>query len=184
MKKILTVLGLIIGTTMLMGAGTKDDAGCDGTPDSSQVEQAQQEVTQKRLLVAQPAPRIEVSMERRNLTRRLERLNTENMSGYVYLLTQSGTVVAFYPVKGKITSLNSYLSGQEKIVNDPHGSTGVGSLLMESPDYDGAYGKNSDGVFFFTADTDTYVEWKGDYMFTDAPVKLAQQPIMIREIKN
>lgn len=160
-------------------------AGCEPPPNSAVHEQASQEANQATLLHALPAPHLDTSGERKNLIRRLERLNTENMSGYVYLFTEQGTMIAFYPVKGKVSSLNSYLSGEQKPAyfgSDDEGHSGAGWQMVESPDYDGAYGRNSDGIFFFTADTDTYVEWKGPYLFTDAPLKVAQAPIMVRDI--
>lgn len=166
------------------------NAGCIPSPagNSALTEQNDQEANQAHLDTVLPPPKLDTSGERANLIKRLERLNTENMSGYVYLFTEQGTMIAFYPVKGKVSSLNSYLTGDQKPVADPHCVTAGSdyscpSVTIESPDYDGTYGKNADGIFFFTADTDTYVEWKGPYLFTDAPLKVAQQPIMVREIK-
>ncbi len=156
-------------------------------PTSATIEQAQTEDNQQRLIKAIPAPRLATSGERLNLAKRLQRLNTENMSGYVYLLNY-GTVVAFYPIKGKVTSLNAFLSGDQKpayfgqSATQGTNTTWAGWQMVESPDYDGAYGKNSDGIFFFTSDTDAYVEWHGDYLFSDQPLKLSQQPVMIRDI--
>lgn len=158
--------------------------------DPTRIEQAAQKANQQQLIVAQPAPHLDVSMERKNLVKRLERLNTENMSGYIYLLTQQGQVVAFYPIAGKVTSLNSYLSGDTRNIDDDHCQHAFGDgyscpgIQVESPDYDGAYGKNSDGIFFFTADTDAYVEWHGDYLFSDQPLKLTTPPIMVRNIAD
>lgn len=148
---------------------------------STQISQRATESNMQRLIAAIPPPQLATSGERKNLVRRLERLNTENMSGYIYLLNY-GSVVAFYPIAGKVTSLNAYLSGEEQLINDPHGDLSAGSASVESPDFDGAYGKNSDGIFFFTADTDAYVEWHGDYLFSDQPLHLSQQPIMIRDM--
>jgi hypothetical protein len=156
-------------------------ASCEAPrPSSSQIEQKATEDNQQRLIAAIPPPQLQTSLERKNLAERLRRINAENMTGYIYLIDH-GTVMAFYPVRGKVTSLNAYLSGQEKIVDDPHVA---GSLLVESPDFDGAYGKNSDGIFFFTADTNAYVEWFGDYLWSDQPLKLNQEPMMVRQIKS
>lgn len=155
---------------------------------SANIEQVAQEDQQLRLITAQPAPKLDVSMERKNLADRLQRLNTENMSGYIYLVSY-GQVMAFYPVKGKVTSLNSYLSGDQKpayfgrTAKQNQQTSWMGWQMVESPDYDGAYGKNSDGIFFFTADSNAYVEWHGDYLFSDQPLKLATQAQLIREIK-
>lgn len=53
---------------------------------------------------------------------------------------------------------------------------------MESPDFDGSYGDNGEGIFFFLTDG-TYMEWNGKYFLSDEPVKLAQQPLMVYETK-
>lgn len=143
--------------------------------DSSSKNRRFVEETQRRLMDAQPMPRIDISAERKNLVKRLERLNTQNMSGYVYLISY-GQVVSHYPVDGKVTSLNAYLMAGET----PCSAEG---RMCEQPDLDGAYGQNDQGIFFFTADTDTYVEWKGEYVFTDQPLTLSIQPRLERQVK-
>ena len=175
------LIGIALMTTLLMGAG----GSCTPTTSGS-VEQQAQEKSQMNLIQAYPAPQLAYSGERLNLIKRLKRLNTENMSGYVYLLTQQGAVVAFYPINGKVTSLNAYLSGDTKpnYFREPSSLPDPGWQMTESPDYDGAYGKNSDGIFFFTADTDAYVEWHGDYLFSDAPLQLSQPPLAVRQISK
>jgi hypothetical protein len=47
---------------------------------------------------------------------------------------------------------------------------------------DGSYGSNGDAIFFFTTD-DIYVEWRGDYMLADQPLKMTTQPELVRQIK-
>lgn len=96
------------------------------------------------------------------------------MAGCIYLVSY-GSVMAFYPVSGKVTSLNSYLLSSER-------STGSG-YAIEQADIDGAYGENADGVFFFTADTDAYVEWKGEYLWSDQCLAPSQQPQLVRELQ-
>jgi hypothetical protein len=159
-------------------------AGCDPIPPSTTAQNAAQvESNQQRLQKSIPAPQLQTSLERQNLVERLERINQQNMSGFVYLLSY-GRVVASYPIRGKVTSLNAYLMAAERPMNDPHGDLSAGSVMVEQPDYDGAYGKNADGVFFFTADTNAYVEWQGDYLFSDQPLKLNQEPMMVRNVSG
>ena len=55
--------------------------------------------------------------------------------------------------------------------------------VVESPDQDGSYGTNGDGVFFFTTEG-AYVEWRGDYMVSDFPLKLSTPPALVRELKE
>lgn len=159
-------------------------SACEGAGQTtSQTERKSVEANQQRLITAIPAPNLTTSLERKNLVERLTRINQQNMSGFIYLLSY-GRVVASYPIRGKVTSLNAYLMGSEKPEDDPNGSTDAGSVMVEQPDFDGAYGKNADGIFFFTADTDAYVEWQGSYLFSDQPLKLNQEPLMVRNITD
>lgn len=142
------------------------------------------ESNQKRLMTAIPAPQLDTSLERQNLVERLKRINQQNMSGYIYLLSY-GRVVSSYPIRGKVTSLNAYLMAGSAPQKDPNtNSNTTSSIMVEQPDYDGAYGENAKGIFFFTADTNAYVEWAGDYLFSDQPLRLNQEPLMVREIKE
>lgn len=150
---------------------------------SRAIEQRTTEQNQDRLLAESPLPQLETSLERRNLSDRLSRINQQNMTGCIYLVSY-GRVMAFYPVRGKVTSLNSYLTGQERLVDDPNGSIDVGSVVLESPDLDGSYGENADGVFFFTADSNAYVEWRGEYLWSDQCLRLSQEPLMVREVRE
>jgi hypothetical protein len=167
--------GVALAALLVLG-GCEPAAPSTATTNAKQVEE-----NQLRLQAEIPAPRLNTSLERKNLVERLERINQQNMSGYIYLMSY-GRVVSFYPVRGKVTSLNSYLMAGERAVWDG-GSTGGGNFTLEQPDYDGAYGENTNGVFFFTADTNAYVEWRGEYLFSDQPLALQMEPMLTREVK-
>lgn len=173
MNKLLAVL---IVAPLLLASGE-----CQGpVPEAQQTERAAVASNQKRLIQDIPPPVLETSLERKNLVERLKRINAPTMTGCVYLISY-GQVVAFYPVKGKVTSLNAYLMGAETV--EYHGDTSGGNIALEQPDFDGAYGKNADGVFFFTAETNSYVEWAGDYLFTDQCLTVNIQPQLTRQVK-
>jgi hypothetical protein len=140
--------------------------------------QEQQTITeaQSRLIQAQPAPILERSQERDQVARRAERFAASEKLGYVYLLSY-GRVMAMYPVKGKVSSLNSYLVAQETVYKTGYGD-GLNAIPLSAPDIDGTYGHNVEGIFFFTPE-DVYVEWKGDYMYCDAPLKMSTQPDIV-----
>lgn len=168
--------------TALLGLGclffvVSAEDSCGPTPSSVQQEEQTTESNQQRLIAAQPLPSLTKSLERVNLTRRLNRLNQDHLTSYIYLVSQTGKVMAFYPVSGKVTSLNAYLTASHRLVN--FGNGGVGE--EELPDLDGTYGSNSDGIFFFTTEG-VYVEWHGDYLWSDQPLKLSQQPELIYQL--
>lgn len=148
-------------------------AACDNS--RRQTDRAS-EVNQQKQLQATPIPILPMSQERENLVKRAKRINVQNMSSCVTLFTQSGAVVGFFPVAGKVSSLNSYL-----LPGDRTEYYSSGSVVLEAPDIDGAYGKNADGIFFFTADTDSYVEWQGDYFWSDQCLAPAVQPLLVRQ---
>ena len=126
----------------------------------------------------QPTPTdIHYSLERYNLIRRAYWVNgekakartvtrpTEVPLGYCVLFSDMGQVIAQFTVDGKVTSLNSYLQG------DYYYHRG-GSIQYPMPDVDGSYGSNDDGIFFFTPEWQ-YIEWSGNYIYSDTPFKVS-----------
>lgn len=79
-------------------------------------ESATLEQNQKNVLAATPPPVITDSLERRNIINRAERFNNPNKISYVYLVS-FGKVMGFHTAKGKISSVSSYLTPQERLVN-------------------------------------------------------------------
>jgi hypothetical protein len=124
------------------------------------------EDNQKRLVEAQAPRTIDKSLERENLNRRIDFMNDENRVGYVYLLADTGQVIAEYTIKGKPSSLNSFITQEEQIrCKYPDSSGDKGCAAISSPDMDGSYGDNAEGIFFFTTDNN-YVEWSGKYVYS------------------
>lgn len=175
---------MIIGVLLLIVVAALT-AGCVAAPMSEEktsVREAKMtEINQAMLLQSSPPPQLDKSLERENLIRRLDLLNDENKIFYIYLVSY-GKVMAEYVAKGKVSSVNSKLTTQEQIINDPHGNYGSGGRVVESPDLDGSYGSNGDAVFFFTTDG-AYVEWAGEYMISDYPLHMTTPPELVREIK-
>lgn len=155
--------------------------GCDdpqAPTDSSQKKEEQStEDNQQRLINADPIPQFDKSLERENLIARLKTLNVQNKTGYVYLIGYGGEVIAQYTVRGKVSSLNSYLTTDQQIVarsfgtDMQAGAPHTDGFVVGSPDLDGSYGKNPEGIFFYTTDG-TYVEWSGGYLYADKPLKV------------
>lgn len=140
---------------------------------------------QKIHLSSTPPPKLERSQERTNLIERLRRFNTDSKVSYIYLVDY-GKVMAFYTVKGKVSSVNSLLTTPEQVqwetTHTAHGSS-IAGVAVPSPDLDGSYGSNGDAIFFFTTDG-TYVEWNGRYMLCDKPLKLSTPPQLVIEKKE
>lgn len=151
-----------------------------GTPDDNKTARQEDDLTeenQKRLSEATPVPKLDKSLERENLKRRLEFLNDANRLGYVYLLADTGQVISQYTIKGKPSALESYMTTTEQI-RCRKGECGV----LASPDLDGSYGDNPEGIFFFTTENN-YVEWSGKYVYSSERLNLQSPPILTRQVQ-
>jgi hypothetical protein len=174
LKNIMLVGVLIL--SVFLSIGCTETKGSSG--ETQAVEAKLTESNQQRLITACPAPEISNSLERENLKRRIEFLNDANKDLYVALLSLDGKVLATYVTNGKVSSLNSYLTTNEQIVDDPYGSFDSGGQVLESPDLDGSYGWNNEGIFFFTTDG-AYIEWNGPYIESSQPFTLTTPPVIV-----
>lgn len=126
-----------------------------------------------RLQENQPTPNdIEYSLERYNLIRRTYWVNgmreraaslpceVERPLGYIVLFSGNAAVGQFV-VDGKVSSLNSFLTPDSEYYEK--NSSRNNRWLA---DVDGSYGENDSGIFFFTPDG-KYIEWSGDYLYSD-----------------
>ena len=171
-------IGIVL---LLMVAMTMGCTETDYKDTTSGKEAQLTEENQDRLLTVSPPPKLDKSLERDNLVRRLELLNDENKIFYIYLVSY-GKVMSQHVAKGKVSSVNSKLTTQEQIVDDPYARSGnYGGKVVESPDLDGSYGTNGDAIFFFTTEG-AYVEWAGEYMVSDFPLQLTTPPELVRNI--
>ncbi len=158
--------------------------GCDisTTTTGTQQDTAAQVDVANRLSSNQPTPTdINYSLERYNLIRRTywvngqrERANTlicevEKPLGYIVLFTGS-TIVGRFVVDGKVSSLNSFLTPDSEHYEVCYGGTYTYTNDWLA-DVDGTYGENDSGIFFFTPDG-KYVEWTGDYLYSDIPFEI------------
>lgn len=151
---------------------------------TAQKEQTLTEENQQRLLEQQAPPKLEWSLERDNLIKRTELWNDRNKVSYIYLINY-GKVMAFYTIKGKVSSVNSQMTNTEQL-SMRRFETNAGYEYVEgvlsSPSEDGSYGTNGDAIFFFDTNG-TYYEWCGDYLLVDQPMKLSTPPELVREIE-
>lgn len=140
----------------------------------------------KNLIRNEDLPKMERSLERENIKRRLEFINQPDRIGYLYLLSDTGQLIREEQVLGKVSSLNSYLTPMEDIQwfeNVDLGEyRGDVAIVTQAPDLDGSYGENQDGIFWFTPDG-VYREWVGLYLYSSERLTFTTQPILM-EISN
>ena len=161
------------------------EAGNNNQPNTQRQEAKLTEENQKRLVETTPPPVLQDSVERRNLVERLNRNNKAEKIGYVFLLSDNGSVITSYTIKGKVSSLNSLLTTPQQIIHASSRDCSSPShtcYVVDSPDFDGSYGANPDGVFFFTADGNM-VEWSGKYLYSEQPMTLSSSPVLTYQVK-
>lgn len=178
------------GTESATG-GTKSAAG--GTEQNIHDTQT---VTDE-LATAQSTPTdIDYSLERYNLIRRAywvngqrEKANTlicqvDRPLGYIVLFA-GNTTVGRFTVDGKVSSLNSFLSPDYVEHVERHFGDYGGNVVVntELADVDGSYGENDNGIFFFTPDG-KYVEWTGEYLYSDIPFEVDNPVVEYQEARR
>lgn len=135
----------------------------------------------------QPTPNdIEYSLERYNLIRRTYWVNgmreraaslpceVERPLGYIVLFSGNAAVGQFV-VDGKVSSLNSFLTPDSEYYEK---NNGYNNKWLA--DVDGSYGENDSGIFFFTPDG-KYIEWSGDYLYSDIPFTIDAPIVQYKE---
>ena len=139
----------------------------------------------------QPTPTdINYSLERYNLIKRAYWVNgqrekaaslpcsIERPLGYIVLFDK-GVVFGKFIVDGKVSSLNSYLTPDSEYYSvDKKGDTSYYNEWLA--DVDGSYGTNDNGIFFFTTDG-KYIEWTGEYLYSDMPFEVENPVLTIKE---
>jgi hypothetical protein len=114
------------------------------------------------------------SLECKNLKERERRNSQPNAVGYVYLYNFDGSVKGYFVIKGKVSSTQSQMGPMDDIVDACDSS--YCPEVMEAAGDDGSYGPNEQGIFFFTVEG-TMVTYSGEYVLSDAPLKLSDNKL-------
>ena len=175
MRNWLVIISLTFSMLLLMS-----NSSCESQPSQQRIEQTKVEKNMKVLQKVVEIPQLKNSLDRVNTKKRLELFDDPNKVSYVYLISY-GRVMAHYVIKGKITSGNKRLTSTERLIKGRSGGY-TNDIVMESPSLDGSYGHSSKYVFFWTTEG-SYVQWNGEYMLCDMPLKLATKPELIKIVK-
>lgn len=186
-KKVIgIILMLVLAVVVLSSCDLSDGATVGSTKKDIQ---AQRDVADTLAASQQTPTDINYSLERYNLIRRAYWVNgqrekanalvcqVEKPLGYIVLFNSTSTVGRFV-VDGKVSSLNSFLTPSNV---DTYYSNG-GVITTEMADVDGSYGENDTGVFFFTPNGN-YIEWTGEYLYSDIPFEV-DTPVVKYEVKE
>ena len=185
MKKAIAIILCISIAILMIGCGTSATYGIEQDKINTQIAANTIQGNQ------QTPTDLNYSLERYNLIRRAYWVNgqrekanmliceIEKPLGYIVLFS-GNAVVGNFIVDGKVSSLNSYLTPDSEyyeIALGEHGSTRYNTWLA---DVDGTYGQNDSGIFFFTPDG-KYIEWSGDYLYSDIPFTV-DNPVVSYEV--
>lgn len=175
---LLVMLSLTITYTIASsGCGGWFEPSC---PSPAQIEKESYLTSITKIIENNPTPRLEDSLERKNVVKRAELFNKDDKITYIYLIN-FGNIVAYYTAKGKISSLSSYLVPEDQLVNYEGKQCSYSysneCYVKQAPDIDGTYGGNREGIFFFTTEG-VYVEWTGDFLMSDQPLKINTQTLL------
>lgn len=187
MKLAALIAALVIITMTFAGCGSSTT-----TTESGTATDKQKTINMANVLSSnQPTPYdISYSLERYNLIRRAywvngqrEKANAlvceiEKPLGYIVLFA-GNTIFGRFVVDGKVTSLNSYLTPDSEYYELVYGGSSTYHNQWLA-DVDGSYGENDNGIFFFTPDG-KYVEWTGEYMYSDIPF-VVNDPVVSWEV--
>lgn len=180
-SKISLIAILVVFAVTLTGCGKAIDSG-----DSTVEEMKFTEKNHRHLRNVVPEPKLEDSLERRNLVKYLLYWNDQDRLSYIYLMSRSGTVIGHYVIKGKVTYCSSKLTTRNQIceVGGYRKGAGYTRHIIESPGLDGSYGPSEDAIFFFTVENpDVPVVWKGDYLVSGVPMNITTKPVLVRTIE-
>lgn len=164
MRRFWIVIAVILAV-FITAACTNEDT------DYREEEEDTQRQVQNRLQEQVPVPEIEGAAAREAIRRHLERWQDPNVVSYVTLFSRNGEPVGYYEASGKVASTCQMMTKPDQIVDN----RSVDDTVVQAPALDGTYyTRGNCGVFFFTAQSDTYVELSPQwmYMVTDQPLPI------------
>ena len=112
-----------------------------------------------------------------NIKRRLELTSSPSLVGYIILLNGMGQPILYTGIQGKPTSSGKRLTPPVKLWDVDKGEW-HGSEVNVAPSDEGTWG-SSDPYIFFWDINGQYMQWKGEYLYSDKPFRLQVEPIVI-----
>lgn len=114
--------------------------------------------------------------ERDNILKRIQLTSNPGQIGYIALTNMAGRPVAYYGVKGKVTSSGKRLTAPWQAIRTDCGQHYCDGFV-DAPSDDGTWGSSDAYIYFWTTDGQ-YVQWSGDYIYSDQPFRLTEAPLI------
>lgn len=180
MRKLIYGLCGLFLTGALLG-----NTSCNATtPTARDNNVAAQKSVMDRATAAVPVPRISNFLSREAVAKQVKRLDERGKLFYVYLLADNGNQLGYYVSNTRPVSVCALLTPPDDLWADTS-SVGYASQLMKAPGLGGTYGGGDcRAVFFFDAQTDTYIEVNGlNYFVSDQPLSVKSDPITVKAVQ-
>jgi hypothetical protein len=153
---------------LLFAYGCFEDPAVQPHNKSVQAEKAEREAS---------TIRFDENAEIDNIKARLELTSSPGLLGYIVLLNGAGQPVMYTTVKGKVTSGSKRLTKPYDFARRDVGQY-YADVLVDAPSDEGTYGRSGDYIYFWT-ENGQYVQWSGTYLYSDKPIRLSIEPIVV-----
>jgi hypothetical protein len=174
------LMALLLCVPMLMG----NEGGCSAEKQPITAAERQSIEANKRVDASTTENNEAANIEYKRIT-----MGKPGLVGYVVLLSQNGTPVQYFAVKGKCTSGNKRLTQAKRVEwlkyfnltgdDNTNTPTYYGSWeVVDGPSEDGTYGQSSDYIFCHTTG-DAYIQWNGLYLYSTQPFDLNIKPLVV-----
>jgi hypothetical protein len=99
--------------------------------------------------------------------------------GYIILMNQSGQIVFYGSVRGKVTSSGKRLTPPDQMRRYPSLLNDVDTYAVgPAPSDEGTWGSSDPYIYFWTTDGQ-YMQWNGSYLYSNSPIRLSVQPLVV-----
>lgn len=178
-KLIYGLFGLLLTGALLGNTSCSTEA-----PTARDANVAAQKSLMDRATAAVPVPRVSNFLSREAVAKQVKRLDEKGKLFYIYLLADNGQQLGYYVSNTRPVPTCALLTPPDDLWTYT-GNGGNLSQLMKAPGLGGTYpGGDCRSVFFFDAQTDTYIEISDTkYFVSDQPLSLKSEPITVRNVQ-
>ncbi len=144
-------------------------SGCDA-PQNTKYEQAQK--------AAEVAANIKFTdnAEINNIKKRIELTANPGAIGFIVLMNQAGQPILYTSVRGKVSSSSKRLTTPDRMYcNSTH------CAIRTAPSDEGTWGSSDSYIYFWTTDGQ-YMQWSGNYLYSDKPFRIRVEPLVINQV--
>lgn len=112
-----------------------------------------------------------------NIKKRLDLTSNPGALGFIVLLNSAGQPILYEGVTGKVTSGGKRLTPPAQLWNIDRGQYS-GTDIGPAPSDEGTWGSSSPYIFYWNTEG-VYRQWAGDYLYSDQPIRLRVEPLVI-----